>query len=383
MDTPPPLDLELADRSTSTRRERHASNLPASQLMESPSLNFEGCASVGFPSICNDDGPLDPDSDMEDSPPTLVTPSKRTCFVRPTPPADQPPPVLQLTGPVAQVRATLDKISQRTREAVSIYAPSPMYSPETHGCSSMDPWPQPMGSLMQRPLRASRKWRGLLQDYPESSRELLFRLPWFTDPSSIRSFEPKSSAHFSGHAPSYVSRVRCKAVSLDLTWREVALALHASTPLNLDDTFFISGGRKLEPNDTVRNSHLTAYSTISVNFWKRGGSSPSHGMPTSEDLSDHGSNDGQVDNEGVVFSPAVRTPPITPQVVPVSMATRGVPAPAAANSVVTANQSIQEQQPLHSGIFRELSIQFYSGEVRSPLRVKGHPNSYMTDPGQK
>ena len=102
----------------------------------------------------------------------------------------------------------------------------------------------------------------------------------------------------------------------------MALALHASTPLNLDDTFFISGGRKLEENDAVRSSHLTAYSTVSVNFRKRGGSSPSHGMPSSEDLSDHDSDDGLVENEGVIFSPAVRTPPDTPRVVPGSMARR-------------------------------------------------------------
>jgi hypothetical protein len=301
METPPPLELELADTNAPTRRKRRESKLPACQLMEGPSFTFEGYASVGFPAICNDDGPLEPDSDLEDAPPTLVTPSKRTCFVRPTPPAEKSPPAFQLADDnaiddskhvpvpaaprsIAHGRATLDKIAQGTEKGLSIYAPTPVFSPETHGCSSHDPWPQPLGSLMQRSLRASRKWRGLLQDYPESSRELLFRLPWFTDPSSIRSFEPNSPAHFTGCAPSYVSRVRCKAVSLDLTWREVALALHASTPLNLDDTFFISGGRKLEENDTVRSSHLAAHSTISVHFRKRGGStSPA---PSVENLSD-------------------------------------------------------------------------------------------------
>ena len=374
MDTPPPLELELADTSASTRRKRHGSNLPASQLMECPSLKFEGYASVGFPAICNDDGPLEPDSNLEDPLPTIVTPSKRTCFVRPTPPAEQSPPDFQLVNDsgmeyadskhvavpaasrsIAHGRATLDKIAQSTRKGLSIYSPTPVYSPETTGCSSHDPWPQPLGSLMQRSLRASRKWRGLLQDYPESSRELLFRLPWFTDPSSIRSFEPNSPAHFTGYAPSYVSRVRCKAVSLDLTWREVALALHASTPLNLDDTFFISGGRKLEANDTVRSSHLTAYSTISVNFRKRGGStSPA---PSAENLSDLGTDDFELaDDEGVTFSPAVETPPGTPRYEPDSMASRLVSASATAISAATADQNIQEQQPLHSGLFLKLAI---------------------------
>ena len=346
MDTPPPLELELADTSASTRRKRHESNLPASQLMECPSLKFEGYASVGFPAICNDDGPLEPDSDLEDPLPTIVTPSKRTCFVRPTPPAEQSPPDFQLVNDNGMEYADSKHVAVPAEYADS---------PETTGCSSHDPWPQPLGSLMQRSLRASRKWRGLLQDYPESSRELLFRLPWFTDPSSIRSFEPNSPAHFTGYAPSYVPRVRCKAVSLDLTWREVALALHASTPLNLDGTFFISGGRKLEANDTVRSSHLTAYSTISVNFRKRGGStSPA---PSAENLSDLGTDDFELaDDEGVTFSPAVETPPGTPRYEPDSMASRLVSASATAISAATADQNIQEQQPLHSGLFLKLAI---------------------------
>ena len=112
----------------------------------------------------------------------------------------------------------------------------------------------------------------------------------------------------------------------------------------------------MEATDTVRNSHLTAHSTVSVNFRKRGGStSPA---PSIEHLSDHDSENGfeQVDNEGVTFSPAVQTPPPTPRLVPDSMATRLVIASAAAISAATADQSIQEQQPLHSGLFRKLSI---------------------------
>jgi hypothetical protein len=70
-------------------------------------------------------------------------------------------------------------------------------------------------------------------------------------------------------------------------------------------------------------------------------------MPSSEDLSDYDSDDGLVENEGVIFSPAVRTPPDTPRVVPDSMARRGMPVSAAAISVATADQNIQEQQPLH------------------------------------
>jgi len=135
----------------------------------------------------------------------------------------------------------------------------------------------------------------------------------------------------------------------------VALALHASTPLNLDDTFFISGGRKLEANDTVRSSHLTAHSTISVNFRKRGGStSPA---PSVENLSDLGTDDFELaDDEGVTFSPAVETPPGTPRYEPDSMASRLVSASATAISAATADQNIQEQQPLHSGLFLKLAI---------------------------
>jgi hypothetical protein len=375
MEEPPPLELELADTGTSTRRKRPISTLPSSQLMEYPSIQFEGYASVGFPTICNDDGPLEPDSDLEDSPSApSPTPSKRTCFVRPTPPSESRPPKFQLAdgsesggasdesvafkavaGSITSGQPASD-LSHGMHGRFSVYSPSPIYCPATNGTSSRDPWPQPVDSVMQQSLRASKKWRNLLEKYPESTRELLFRLPWFTDPASVQSFDPNSPAHFTGYSPSYVSRVRCKAVSLDLTWREVALALHASTPLDLEDTFFISGGRKLEATDTVRTSHLTAYSTVSVNFRKRGGStSPA---PSIEHLSDHDSENGfeQVDNEGVTFSPAVQTPPPTPRLVPDSMATRLVLASAAAISAATADQSIQEQQPLHSGLFRKLAI---------------------------
>ena len=81
------------------------------------------------------------------------------------------------------------------------------------------------------------------------------------------------------------------------------------------------------------------------------------GRAVAENLSDLGTDDFELaDDEGVTFSPAVETPPGTPRYEPDSMASRLVSASATAISAATADQNIQEQQPLHSGLFLKLAI---------------------------
>ena len=95
----------------------------------------------------------------------------------------------------------------------------------------------------------------LLHKCPESTRELLFRLPWHTAPGVT----------FPNGVPRpCVTRVVCKSVPLDLTWRQVTLALNAPTPLNLVGTRLCAGSKDLLQGHTVRQSRVQAFAAIGI-----------------------------------------------------------------------------------------------------------------------
>jgi hypothetical protein len=98
-------------------------------------------------------------------------------------------------------------------------------------------------------------WHPLLRKYPESTRELLFRLPWHTAPGvTLPNGVPRPC----------VTRVVCKSVPLDLTWRQATLALNASTPLNLVGTRLCAGSKDLLQNHAVRQSRVPTFTTIGI-----------------------------------------------------------------------------------------------------------------------
>ena len=216
-----------------------------------------------------------------------------------------------------------------------IHSPS-VRRPDPRTASSTKPQP-PLSAGQGFPINPSlAKWTSLLHDHPESIKELLFRLPWYRHQGFARS---KSSE--------WEFRVVSKSVPLNLTWLEVALALNASTPMDMGASFFLLSSRILRPNDTVRGSRVPAYSTIHARARLPGGADSDS---DSDSDSDHEDQEGSslliegssseapptetgwiqsaidvvtspfgirnpntsVDNERIEFSPAVRSATSSP-----------------------------------------------------------------------
>ena len=84
---------------------------------------------------------------------------------------------------------------------------------------------------------AGHRWTSLLQLHPESTRELLFRLPWYnSDLSTESSLHPPYTSE--GRPSSWILKVVCKSVPLDMTWSEIASSLNASTPITMGNSYF-------------------------------------------------------------------------------------------------------------------------------------------------
>ena len=249
----------------------HAFAIDQSKLTDDPVDAFE--ASSG--SVLMEPPPSSPIY-MRDSPEIEIAsvdpespPSKRVCLVRPQP--SVLPPLLDLTVPFVPVESLPGKRSWPSpspslpRDEISgdrvfvrqdlLFGPSSsgvrparLLSPVTNtqeGC----PCP------FKEEGSAGDRWHQLLHQYPESTRELLFRLPWYTAPGETLP---------SGVPLPYVTRVVCKSVPLDLTWGQVTLALNASTPLNLIGTRLYAGSKDLFLDHTVRQSRVPAFATIGI-----------------------------------------------------------------------------------------------------------------------
>ena len=217
---------------------------------------------------------------MRDSPEAEIAsgdpespPSKKVCLVRPNPTVLPPPldlnvpfvPLESLPGtrrwPYSPEKARVLHIgkSQSIPSSERGVSPSRSMSPVTH---TQGVGPHPSCCSFKEEGSAGDHWHQLLRKYPESTRELLFRLPWYTAPGVTL---PSGVPH------PYVNRVVCKAVPLDLTWGEVTLALNASTPLNLIGTRLYAGHKDLFLDQTVRQSRVPAFTTIGILGRERGG----------------------------------------------------------------------------------------------------------------
>ena len=130
---------------------------------------------------------------------------------------------------------------------------------------------------------AAQRWAFLLRLYPESTRELLFRLPWYTTAclSSVSSLDPPYTSE--GRPASWTFKVICKSVPLDMTWGEVASALNASTPVIMGNSYFTASSRILSPFKTIRESNVAPFSTIVTNERILGGSDRGDSDSSSEE----------------------------------------------------------------------------------------------------
>ena len=217
---------------------------------------------------------------MRDSPEAEIAsgdpespPSKKVWLVRPNPTVQ--PPTLDLNVPFVPLESlpgtrrwpySSDKArifhvgrSQSESSAERGISPSRSMSPVTL-TQSEGPCP------FKEEGSAGDHWHHLLHKCPESTRELLFRLPWYTAPGVTL---PTGVPH------PCVNRVVCKSVPLDLTWGEVTLALNASTPLNLVGTRLYAGHKDLFLDQTVRQSRVPAFTTIGILGREPGGASES------------------------------------------------------------------------------------------------------------
>ena len=186
---------------------------------------------------------------------------------------------------------------------------------------------------------AGHRWTSLLQLHPESTRELLFRLPWYTsDLSTESSLHPPYISE--GRPSSWIVKVVCKAVPLDMTWREIASALNGSTPIVMGNSYFTASGRILSPFKTLRESNVVPFTTIHTHERILGGGDGDDSDSSSDEDHDNSvSSDlppvpqptttvgrfiaaisspfvASASEERVEFSPAVESPSPTSTVVP-------------------------------------------------------------------